>query len=199
MSKFFGWYVLPAFILAGCAAQPPAEQLSRPETVRVCTGSQCVDQHRNTVTALSPPSDPEAERRLAALSQLAEKNPKAAYDLALRFLRGDGVERNSFQAIEWLRNAGDQGLVDAQFALGRLYLLGFEEMGSDPAEAEAWLSRAAAKGHKEALRLLPQAQAAKKNEHAQYQVREADRKSWGAWYTTAPYYWHWRGSSWYLH
>ena len=128
MSKSFGWYVLPAFILAGCAAQPPAEQLSRPETVRVCTGSQCVDQHRNTVTAVSPPSDPEAQRRLAALSQLAEKNPKAAYDLALRFLRGDGVERNSFQAIEWLRKAGDQGMVEAQFALGRLYLLGFEEL-----------------------------------------------------------------------
>lgn len=198
MTKYLGWVPLSVFILTGCAAQSPAEQLSRTETVRVCTGSQCVDQHRSTVTAQTPASDPEAERRLEALTRLAEQNPKAAYDLALRFLRGDGMERNSYQAIEWLRKAGDQGLVEAQFALGRIYLVGFEEMGADPAEAEAWLSRAAAKKHKEALRLLPQAQAAKKQEHAQYQVRETDRKSWGVWYTTAPYYWHWSGASWYL-
>ncbi|HEY4664531.1 MAG TPA: tetratricopeptide repeat protein [Comamonas sp.] len=196
--KNLGWISFAALVIAGCA-QTPADQLSRSETVRVCTGNSCVDQHRDTVTFKEAASDPEAERRLQALEQLGEKNPKAAYDLALRFLRGDGVDRDSHQGIEWMRKAGDQGLVDAQFALGRLYLMGFEEMGSDPAEAEAWLTRAAAKGHKEAARLLPQAQAAKKDEHAAYQVREADRKSWGYWYTSAPYYWHWRGSSWYLH
>ena len=48
------------------------------------------------------------------------------------------------------------------------------------------------------IKIVPQAQAAKTNEHANYQVREADRKSWGHWYSAAPYYWHWRGSRWYL-
>ena len=84
-----------------------------------------------------------------------------------------------------------------QLALGRLYLMGFEEMGPDPAEAEAWLSRAAAKGNKEAAALIPQAQAAKKDEQAAYQVREAYRKSWYAWYSGYPYYWVWGPSGWY--
>lgn len=192
------FFSLCAAFFTACSSQSPSAQLERPETVRVCTGNHCVEQHRNTITRQDAASDPEAERRLAALEQLGETDPKAAYDLGLRLLRGDGVTRDSYQAIEWMRKAGDRGLVDAQFALGRIYLMGFEEMGADPGEAEAWLTRAAAKGHKEALRLLPQAQAAKKSEHSNYQVREADRKSWGYWYSSAPYYWHWRGSSWYL-
>lgn len=198
LSKKLAWTAMCAGFLSACASQTPSEQLSRPETVRICTGNSCVDQHRDTVTFQGAPSNPEAERRLAALTQLGEKDPKAAYDLGLRLLRGDGVERDSYQALEWMRKAGDQGLVDAQFAVGRLYLMGFEEMGADPAEAEAWLTRAAANGHKEALRLLPEAQAAKKQEHANYQIREADRKAWGYWYSAAPYYWNWGGSSWYL-
>lgn len=186
-------------LISGCAAQAPADQITRPQTVRVCQGNQCVDQDRNTVTFQDSPTDVEGERRLAALEELAQNNPKAAYDLGLRFLRGDGVPHDSYQAIEWMRTAGEQGLVEAQFALGQMYLTGVEEMGADPAEAEAWLSRAAGRGHKEAARLLPQAQAAKSNAQAAYQVRETYRKSWGNWwYTSAPYYWHWRGASWYL-
>ena len=65
------------------------------------------------------------------------------------------------------------------------------------AEAEAWLSRAAAKGFKEAKRLLPQAQAAKQNAHARYQAIEDERKSWNRWYVSAPYYLVWGSSGWY--
>lgn len=184
--------------ISGCAAQAPADQVTRKDTVRVCQGNQCVDQDRNTVTFQGPPTDVEGERRLAALEQLAQSNPKAAYDLGLRLLRGDGVTRDSHQAIEWLRQAGDGGLVDAQLALGHLYLSGYEEMGADPAEAHAWLSRAAAKGSKEAQKLIPQAQAAKQDEQANYQVREAYRTSWGHWYATTPYYWMWGNTGWYL-
>ena len=35
-------------------------------------------------------------------------------------------------------------------ALGRFYLVGLEEMGADPGEAERWLMMAADKGDKEA-------------------------------------------------
>ena len=184
-------------LLSARAPQTPHSQVNRPSTVRVCTGNSCVDQDRNTQTFQGTPSDPEAERRLAALEQLGEKSPQAAYDLGLRFLRGDGVERDSYQAIEWMRKAGNQGLPQAQLALGRLYLMGLEEMGSDPAEAESWLMLAAAQGIQEALPLLQQAQAAKQDEQAQYQAREIARKSWGYWFTTAPYYWVWQGSAWY--
>ena len=188
-----------AIALLGCAAQTPAEQLGRVnDTVRVCEGNRCVDQHRNTTRFQPPATDAAAERRLEALSRLAEQDPKAAYDLGLRLLRGDGVERNSFQAIEWMRKAGDRGLVAAQFALGRIYLQGFEEMGSDPAEAEAWLSRAAAAGDKPAQRLLPEARAAKRDVQADYREREAYRTSWSRWYAGAPYYWYWGSAGWIL-
>ncbi len=188
-----------AMALLGCAAQTPAEQLApASDTVRICEGSRCVDQHRATVRWQPPSTDAAAERRLEALSRLAEQDPKAAHDLGLRLLRGDGVERNSFQAIEWLRKAGDQGLVAAQFALGRIYLQGVDEMGPDPAEAQAWLERAAAKGHKEARGLLPEAQAAKRDAQADYREREALRTSWGRWYAGAPYYWYWGGAGWIL-
>ena len=75
--------------------------------------------------------------------------------------------------------------------------MGFEEMGSDPAEAERWLTMAAGKGHKDARKLLPEAAAAKKDERRLYQVREAQRKSWGVWYSSHPYYWYWGPRGWY--
>ncbi len=184
--------------LAGCAAQTAEGQLSRSPTVRVCNGNACTEQDRRLTTFQGAPVDTEAERRMQALTEVAERNPNAAYDLGLRLLRGDGVERNSYQALEWMRKAGDNGHVQAQLALGRIYLMGFEEMGSDPAEAEAWLTRAASKGSKEARDLIPQAQAAKKDEQSLYQVREAYRKSWYAWYSSYPYYWVWGPSGWYL-
>ncbi|MCM8567361.1 tetratricopeptide repeat protein [Thauera linaloolentis] len=185
-------------IMAGCA-QTPADQIApRQDTVRLCNGNGCADVPRNTATFQGEPGDPEAERRLQALAELAEQDPRAAYDLGLRLLRGDGVTRDSYQAIQWMRKAGDRGHTEAQYALGRLYLLGFEEMGSDPAEAEAWLSLAAAANYKDADKLLAEAQAAKQDEQRLYRIREAYRKSWGAWYTGYPYYWIWAPSGWYL-
>ncbi|PKO77880.1 MAG: hypothetical protein CVU21_05565 [Betaproteobacteria bacterium HGW-Betaproteobacteria-15] len=192
---------LATISLAGCATQKqtPEEQIApRQDTVRICDSSGCSDRSRDSATFQGTPVDPEAERRLQALTNLAENNPKAAYDLGLRLLRGDGVERNSYQAMEWMRKAGDGGHTEAQFALGRLYLMGFEEMGSDPQEAEAWLTRAAANGHKGARALLPDAQAARKDEQAAYRVREAHRKSWVGWYRSYPYYWVWGSRGWYL-
>ena len=190
---------LAVVALAGCASQTPAEQINRAPTVRLCVGgNQCSDQPRDIATFRGEPVNAESERRMAALTALAERDPKAAYDLGLRLLRGDGVERNTYQAIEWMRKAGGRGHGAAQFELGRMYLVGIEEMGPDPAEAETWLTLAAAQGNKEAARLLPQAQAAKKDAQGNYQARKELRDSWYGWYIHAPYYWVWGPSGWYL-
>jgi TPR repeat protein len=189
---------LAALAATGCVMQPPYQQLSVAPVARLCNGNQCWDQPSYATTFQGEPVNPESERRMAALTALAERDPRAAYDLGLRLLRGDGVERNTYQAIEWMRKAGDHGDGAAQMALGRLYLLGFEEMGPDPAEAEAWLTRAAAKGNQEAKRLLPQARAAKKKVQDNYQARDEIRKSWDGWYVGAPYYWSWAPSGWFL-
>ena len=190
--------LLASMTLAACAGQAPSQQLTPKDKVRVCQGNVCTDQSADTVTFQADPVDVEAERRLQALTDVAQKSPQAAYDLGLRLLRGDGVAKDSYQAIEWLRKAGDQGLVNAQLALGRLYLAGVEEMGSDPAEAQSWLSRAASQGNQEAQRLLPQSQAAKQDAQSLYQAQESARKSWQAWYSAAPYYWYWAPSGWRL-
>ncbi len=194
--------VTSAFIVllvSGCAAQTAAEQTApRLDTVRICDSSGCSDRARDSASFQGTPTDPEAEHRLAELIALGEQDPRAAYDLGLRFLRGDGVERNSYQAIQWMRKAGDRGNLEAQYALGRIYLMGFEEMGADPAEAEVWLTMAAGKGHKDAAKLLPEAAAAKRDARRAHQIREAHRKSWGLWYTSHPYYWYWGPRGWYV-
>jgi TPR repeat protein len=184
--------------LAGCANQAPETQLKRKETVRVCQSGYCTDQASSTVTFQGEPVDAAAEQRLHGLTELAEQDARAAYDLGLRLLRGDGVNRDSYQGIQWLRRAGDQGSESAQLALGQLYLGGYEEMGADPTEAEAWLSRAAAQGNNEAQLLITHAQEARKVVREDYEIRAAARKDWGRWYLSAPYYWYWQDRTWYL-
>ncbi|HHT8990295.1 TPA: tetratricopeptide repeat protein, partial [Burkholderia cenocepacia] len=84
----------------------------------------------------------------------AKTQPKAAYDLGLRYFRGDGVRQDSYQALKWMREAAERGDLNAQKALGSFYLFGLEEMGSDAREAEKWLSIAAGRGDKESKKLL---------------------------------------------
>lgn len=187
-----------AFTLGGCANQKPESQLKRKDTVRVCQDGKCLEQASSLVTFQAEPVDAASEQRLQELSTLAEQDAMAAFDLGLRLLRGDAVKRDSYRGIQWLRNAGDAGLLAAQLLLGQMYLTGYEEMGPDAAEADAWLTLAAAQGSSEAQELLPEARAARQLEHDNYQMRELTRKDLGRWYFSAPYYWHWRGDSWYL-
>ena len=168
------------------------------DTIRICDASGCSDRPKNSATFQVEPDDPVQVQRTAALEELAKKDPRAAWDLGLRYFRGDGVRKDSYLALKWMRDAGERGHVDAQLAVGRFYLMGLEEMGADPAEAESWLSMAAAQGNKEARKLLKEAQAAKKTEQEMYQWRETYRKSWyGYWYTGYPYYWTWGPRGWY--
>ncbi|WP_310492522.1 tetratricopeptide repeat protein [Dechloromonas sp.] len=168
-------------------------------TIRICDDTGCSDRPRSTTT-FNPNADvnPEAERRLAALKEKAEKDPRAAYDLGLRYFRGDGVRQDSYQALQWMRDAAERGDRKAQTAVGKLYLMGLEEMGSDPAEAEKWLSIAAGRGDKEAKKLLTQASTAKKDEVAYRRwvdtQRQYLREYWQSRYT---YRWYWNNNGWY--
>lgn len=185
--------LLSLLLVAGAASAQTSD------TIRICDDSGCSERPRNSAT-FDPTHDdnPEETRRLAGLADIARKDPRAAYDLALRYYRGDGVKRDSYQAIKWMREAGDRGVPDAWMALGRFYLSGVEEMGSDPAEAEKWLSLAAARGDKEAEKLLAEARTAKKTEQELYQWREFHRKNWLGWWASGyPYHWYWGTAGWY--
>jgi hypothetical protein len=102
------------------------------------------------------------------MEKRAASDPRVAFDLALRFFRGDGIRQNSYRALTWMRDAAERGDLNAQKALGRLYLTGLGEMGSDPGEAQKWLSITASRGDKEASKLLKEAVEARKSEQEEY-------------------------------
>lgn len=188
-----------ALALAACAQPPQTPAGGAGATLRICDASGCSDRPRTSAT-FDPRRDdnPEQTRRIAALSELADKDPRAAYDLGLRYFRGDGVPQNSYQALQWMRSAGERGHPQAQLALGRLYLTGLQEMGSDPAEAERWLSLGAGRGDKEAARLLAEASAARKKNQDEYAewVRLQREVSYTHWVGGSPYFWTWSPGGW---
>ena len=150
-------------VLVGCVEPAPST-----ETVEICDSSGCSERSSDSATfdpSQSVP-DPDPEGRLPAMVAAAEADPRAAFDLGIRYMRGDGIGQNSWQALEWMRNAGERGDLRAQKALGRLYLTGLEEMGTDYNEAQRWLSMAAARGDKESAKLLKDAEAGRADEQA---------------------------------
>lgn len=190
--------LIPLLLLL-CISSMAQAQAEPERTVRICDDTGCSDRPRSTTT-FSPSADvnPDAERRLAALKAKAEQDPRAAYDLGLRYFRGDGVRQDSYQALQWMRDAAERGDRKAQTAVGKFYLMGLEEMGSDPAEAEKWLSMAAGRGDKEAKKLLVQASAAKKNEVAYRRWVDSQRVYWREyWQSRYTYRWYWGNGGWY--
>ena len=105
---------------------------------------------------------------IVALKAQTAQDPRAAYDLALRYFRGDGVRRDNHQALIWMRVAAEKGDLSAQKALGSLYLTGLETIGRDPNEAHAWLLLAASRGDNESQELLAEAEAAKRSDEEEF-------------------------------
>jgi TPR repeat protein len=134
--------------------------------------------------------------RIAALEAATAQHPHAAYDLALRYFRGDGVPRDSYRALSLMRAAAGQGDLNAQKALGRLYLTGLEELQRDPREARTWLSLAATQGDKESAQLLSEAEAASRShEEDQWLRRWRPAVNFG-WQSGYSYYGQWNGRAW---
>ena len=160
-----------------------AEGASEP-TVTICQGSDCRVQDKSVVTSRPADTvpDPDPNGRIAGLEALARNDPSAAYDLGLRFFRGDGVRQDSYQALKWMRDAAERGDRQAQTAVGRLYFTGLEEMGSDLRESERWLAAAAGRGDKEAEALLSEVRTALASDK-EYQRKLNERRA------TTYYYW----------
>lgn len=184
-----------AVLLLLCACNALADPSP---TIRICDETGCSERSRNS-RAFDPSdnADPVAEQRAARLIALAEQEPRAAYDLGLRYFRGDGVRQDSHQALSWMRDAAERGHLKAQTAVGQLYLMGLEEMGSDPAEAEKWLSIAAARGDKEARSLLARATQARQDEATYRRWVDSQKAVWNSyWLHRYHYEWEWRNGGW---
>jgi TPR repeat protein len=74
-------------------------------------------------------------------------DPEAQYNLAMMYLKGEGTERESGRAFEWLLKAAVQDVVQAQSRLGLMYATG-EGVAVDPIEAHKWFIIASEKGDK---------------------------------------------------
>ncbi|TXI19184.1 MAG: sel1 repeat family protein [Nitrosomonas sp.] len=176
-----------------------ATHQSSQDTVQICNSAGCFDRPigyaapESSATASNTTKNPQFE----ALKKLATQDPSAAYDLALRFFRGDGVRQDSYQAIQWMRDAAERGNLKAQMALGRLYLTGLGEMGADPGEAEKWLSITVSRGDKEAATLLKEATSARRSTQARHQWENRWRPNfYNGWYRNYPYNWQWGANQW---
>ena len=182
-------------LLTACAQDPSVTN----NTVRICDGTGCFDRPKDQVSYQKrDDSDDREDPRIVSLKQAAKTQPKAAYDLGLRYFRGDGVRQDSYQALKWMRDAAERGDLQAQKALGSFYLFGLEEMGSDPREADKWLSIAAARGDKESKKLLELARKARKEDEEDWKWRTQWRDVYyGYWNSGYPYYGVWHQTYWY--
>ena len=75
----------------------------------------------------------------------AQNDPEACYNLALAYLKGEGVARDPVRAFPYMVVAADAGVVPAQSRLGLMYATG-EGVAQDPIAAHQWLLLAAGKG-----------------------------------------------------
>lgn len=189
--------VIPVVLLVviGCAEKKLEPQA---DTIRICDDHGCADRPKD-YASFNPESavSSEDEAKIIALEDLAVSDPAAAYDLALRYFRGDGIRQNTYQSIKWMRDAAERGFLDAQKALGRLYLTGLGEMGADPGEAEKWLSITASRGDKEAAKLLKEATVARQYKQDEYEYYRKWRPLVNNyWYSGYSYHWRWGGGRW---
>ena len=184
-------------VLFLCVALGGCYNYSIKDRIRLHNSSGFSEQAADYASYDPSTAVPDDDGRILALNNLAQKDSLAAYDLALRFFRGDGVLQNSYMAIQWMRNAAERGNIDAQKALGRLYLTGFEEMGSDPQEAEKWLRIAANRGDTESEKLLKAATQARKNEADYFRWKTSwQSRFYYDWYYSYPYRYYWRHGKW---
>lgn len=84
---------------------------------------------------------------------------RAQHMMGVRFVFGQGVERNPAEAMKWFTKAAAQGEPNAQFSLGLRYVRG-EGVPKDFSKASQWFKRAADQGHAEAQRSLGRRHAA---------------------------------------
>ena len=89
-----------------------------------------------------------------SLRDAAEQgDAKAQYTLGNTYQDGDGVEKDSVEAVKWFRKSAEQGFAGAQNNLGNAYQLG-TGVPKDSVEAVWWFRKAAEQGFAKAQKSL---------------------------------------------
>ena len=74
-----------------------------------------------------------------------QEDPEACYNLALAYMKGEGVDKDPQQAFPLLVAAAEAGVTAAQSKLGLMYVMG-QGVSLDAVEGHKWLFLAAANG-----------------------------------------------------
>ena len=77
----------------------------------------------------------------------------AQYKLGVMYIEGDVLEKNSLEALRWLRSAAKRDHLGAQLKLGELLYRGVD-LDRDYVESAMWYRKAAEQGHPSAQYLL---------------------------------------------
>jgi len=88
-----------------------------------------------------PGNDPLADLR----NLVHQGDAEAQYELGRRYYDGEGVAKDTLEAVKWFRKAADQGHAFAQTGLGRCYRDGLG-VKKDAIEAMKWFRKAAEQG-----------------------------------------------------
>ncbi len=106
------------------AAAPVAAPMAPPTALPVAAPAQPGAKTAAPVAAPAPArkSDPEREQRIINFQRqnAVSGNPSSQYDLGMRYVKGDGVEKDDKQAMEWLKLAAQNGNSRAQKELTAL-------------------------------------------------------------------------------
>lgn len=86
-------------------------------------------------------------RKAIKLYELAGNEPRALYELGRLYEEGIGVPKNPEEAFKRYQAAAQQGLLEAEYHLGKHY-----EKNKDIARAKYWYTKAKNQGHRNATR-----------------------------------------------
>jgi localization factor PodJL len=145
------------------AAQPTAVQPSAPQTMIAgladstasdATTTQSIGRTapQTPVSAQVPPP-PEKIGSPALRAAASKGDPKAQFEIAMRYSEGRNVASDMHEACVWFERAASQGLLPAAYRLGSAYEKG---LGVDrsPTEAKRWYRIAAEGGNIRAMHNL---------------------------------------------
>jgi DNA-directed RNA polymerase subunit RPC12/RpoP len=76
------------------------------------------------------------------------------YEIGRKYFFGEGVRRDTGEAVEWLKKAADSGQTEAQAFLGVIYCRGEDGVSRSTKKAAKWLKLAADKGDADSQNLL---------------------------------------------
>jgi len=114
-----------------------------PEAREYLNAGGSSDKQKKPASTASAPKENSRIKKEIAQAEIG--NVDSQYSLGIRYLKGDGIEKNPKNAVTWVRKAAEQDHAGAQYQLGVMYRDG---VGVSKSESEAikWLRLASSWG-----------------------------------------------------